>query len=67
MPTRETITVEFHLDEDGKVVDVTSPQGKHRKAAPQPPHAWASAIITTKHSPGCFFVWTGTDWVMICN
>jgi hypothetical protein len=64
--TKETIPVEFHLDEEGRVVDVTSPHGKHSKTAPNPPHAWASAVITTKHSPGCIYFWTGTNWVMIC-
>jgi hypothetical protein len=64
---KETIPVEFHLDEEGKVVDVTSPHGKHSNDAPMPPHAWASAIITTKHSPGCFYVWVIDHWVKICT
>ena len=67
MAIRETIPVEFHLDEEGKVVEVTSPQGKHSMGAPQPPHAWASAIIATKQSPGCIYIWTGTGWVKICT
>jgi hypothetical protein len=66
-PARETIPVEFHLDENGKVIDVTSPHGKHSKDAPSPPHAWASVIIATKHSPGCIYIWTGTGWVKICT
>jgi hypothetical protein len=64
---KETIAVEFHLDEEGKVVDVTSPHGNHSKDAPMPPHAWASAIIATRHSPGCIYIWTGTGWVKICT
>ncbi|MGB7933753.1 MAG: hypothetical protein WCH04_16305 [Gammaproteobacteria bacterium] len=64
---KETIPVEFHLDEEGNVVDVTSPHGKHSKDAPMPPHAWASAVVTTKHSPGCFYVWIAGGWVKICT
>ena len=63
---KEKIQVDFHLDEEGKVVDVTTPKGKRSEDAPMPPHAWASAIITTKHSPGCIYIWTGSSWFKIC-
>ena len=62
---REKISVEFHLDKEGKVVDVTSANCKCSKDDPQPPHAWASAVITTKHSPGCFYIWIG-HWIKVC-
>ena len=63
----EKITVEFHLDENGCVVDATSPEKKDSVAHPEAPHAWASAIISTKHSPGCIYVWTGRRWKRICS
>ncbi|MGD2055649.1 MAG: hypothetical protein PVJ15_02505 [Gammaproteobacteria bacterium] len=66
MPASEKITVEFHLDADGKVVDITSPNGKHSKEDPHPPHSWASAVIATKHSPGCMYIWNGFQWVKVC-
>ena len=64
----EKISVDFHLDKEGKVVGVTSANGKvsdGEDAHPQPPHAWASAVITTKHSPGCFYIWIG-HWIKVC-
>ena len=68
-PTPDKISVDFHLDQDGKVVGVTSDKGSVSEgddAAPKPPHAWASAVVTTKHSPGCFYVWVGR-WIRICT
>jgi hypothetical protein len=64
----DKISVDFHLDKDGKVVDVTSDKGivsDGEKAHPTPPTAWASAVITTKHSPGCFYIWIGR-WIKVC-
>jgi hypothetical protein len=64
---REKISVEFHLDEEGKVVDITSANATCSEGDPQSPHAWASAIISTKHSPGCIYIWNGTRWIKICS
>ena len=64
----EKITVDFHLDDDGKVIDATPHgQAKGAKDDPHPPHAWASAIIATKHSPGCVYIWTPTGWKKVCT
>lgn len=67
----ETISVNFHLDKDGRIVDVTPADVNGKRsdgddAQPNPPHACATAIITTKHSPGCFYVWVGR-WIRICT
>ena len=63
----ETITVVFHLDADGRVVDATSSDKKDSVEEPKEPHAWSSVIISTKHSPGCIYIWTGRRWKKICS
>lgn len=64
----ETITVVFHLDADGCVVDATSPdKSKESVKHPEEPSSWASAIISSKNSPGCVYIWTGRRWKKICS
>ena len=63
----EIISVDFHLDKEGKVVDVTPTGGKAKRSEGDPPpqYAWASAVHTAKQSPGCFYIWLGR-WIRIC-
>lgn len=65
-PIVERINVEFCVDETGCVVEVNKGNGDPgERKAPAAPQAWASAVVSTKHSPGHIYIYVNNHWVCI--
>lgn len=63
--TDEEIVVKFVMGKNGKIKKIKDKNGKDAPdESPKTDTKWASAMVTTKDSPGKIYIWIG-KWVCI--